>query len=104
MSVVTLQFADLLAERDLGDAIYRAFGPTGLGALVIAGVPGYAEARQRLLPYGHALAHAPDDVRSKLEDAESLWNVGWSHGKEKLGDKPDLSKVRPFIHEVASLS
>lgn len=39
MSVVVLQFADLLAERDLGEQIYAAYGPKGLGALVIAGIP-----------------------------------------------------------------
>lgn len=96
---VILQFADLLAERDLGDDIYRAYGPQGLGALVIAGIPGYAEARARLLPMGHTLAHASESVKSALEDPESLWNAGWSHGKEKLGDKPDYAKVRPEIQK-----
>lgn len=22
-----------------------------------------------------------------------MWNAGWSHGKEKLGDKPDMAKA-----------
>jgi len=92
MSVVTLQFADLLAERDLGDEIFKGFGPTGLGALVIAGIPGFSEARAKLLPLSYKLAHASDAVKASCEDPESLWNAGWSHGKEKLGDVPDVAK------------
>jgi len=89
---VTLKYEDLVAGKDLGNEIYKAFGPDGLGAIAISGVPRYVELRQRLLPLGHTLAHAPESVRKSLEHEPSLWNVGWSHGKEKLGDKPDLAK------------
>lgn len=32
------------------------------------------------------------DKRKKLEHEPSMYNVGWSHGKEKLGDTPDFAK------------
>jgi hypothetical protein len=40
----------------------------------------------------HKLAHLPKDVLATLEHEESMYNVGWSYGKEKLGDKPDFGK------------
>jgi isopenicillin N synthase-like dioxygenase len=91
-ALVTLQYQDLVDGKDLGDSIFTAFGPNGLGALSIAGIPNYVELRKRLLPLGHTLAHASSEVKSKLEHEPSLWNVGWSHGKEKLGDNPDFAK------------
>lgn len=90
--VVTLQYADLASGKDLSKDILAAYGPKGLGALTIAGIPGYAEARKALIPMSHKLAHLPDGVKAKLEHEESMYNVGWSHGKEKMGDKPDFAK------------
>jgi hypothetical protein len=90
--VVTLQYADLVSGKDLSKDILAAYGPKGLGALTIAGIPGYADARRKLIPLSHKLAHLPADVKAKLEHAESMYNVGWSHGKEKMGDKPDFAK------------
>ena len=76
MSIVTLQYQDLVDGKDLGDLIFQAYGPNGLGALTIAGIPKYVELRQRLLPIGYKVAHAPEDVKAKLEHAPSLYNVG----------------------------
>jgi hypothetical protein len=42
----------------------------------------------------HQLSHLPEEKLAKLEDAESLWNAGWSYGKEKLSAEPDVSKGR----------
>jgi hypothetical protein len=52
----------------------------------------YAAARRRLLPMSYRVAHLSDAEKAKLEHVESMYNVGWSHGKEKLGDKPDFGK------------
>ncbi len=92
MSLVTLQYQDLLDGKDLSAEIYRAYGPTGLGALTIAGIPRFAELRKDLLHLAYTLAHLPQEKLAKLEDPESLWNVGWSHGKEKLGAYADFAK------------
>jgi hypothetical protein len=92
MSLVTLKYEDLVTEKDLTEEIYKAFGPNGLGALTISGIPNYKEFRQKLLPLGYKLAHLPQKSLEKYEDPVSLWNAGWSFGKEKLGDTPDLAK------------
>ncbi len=34
----------------------QAYGPDGLGILTVAGVPGFVELRQRLLPLAQAFA------------------------------------------------
>lgn len=92
ISLVTLKYEDLVAGKDLTKEISEAFGVNGLGALTISGIPGYAEKRKKLLAMGHKLAHLPESELKKLEHEESLYNVGWSYGKEKLGDKPDTAK------------
>ena len=38
------------------DLPMQAYGPDGLGILTVAGVPGFAELRQRLLPLAQAFA------------------------------------------------
>ena len=71
----------------------QGFGPDGLGIVTVAGVPNYAALRARLLPLAAALAALPGDARARLEDPESNYNVGWSHGKEALdGGRLDLLK------------
>jgi hypothetical protein len=76
----------------LFDIFAQAYGPDGLGALTIAGIPGYSSARKSLIPLSHTLAHLPDDKKVALEHPDSMYNVGWSHGKEKMGDQPDFAK------------
>jgi hypothetical protein len=34
----------------------------------------------------------PAEVRVRCEDPTSLYNFGWSHGKETLGKAPDMHK------------
>jgi isopenicillin N synthase-like dioxygenase len=95
--VVVVDYQDVIADpssphsHSIADPLERAYGSSGFGILVIRNVPGFAEAKQAFLPMAHALAHLPDLERD-LTDADSLYNAGWSYGKEKLGDKPDLAK------------
>lgn len=100
--VVTLQYADLVAGKDLSSEILRAYGPKGLGALTIAGIPGYAAARKTLVPLSYKIAHLPPSEQAKLEHPESMYNVGWSYGKEKLGDKPDFAKGSYYGNPLVS--
>jgi hypothetical protein len=90
--VVSLDYNDLVANRDLSEPLYEAYGPMGLGALTVRNIPGYVEQRKQLLPLAHKLAHLPPHELQKLEHAESMFNVGWSHGKEKMGNTPDFAK------------
>jgi hypothetical protein len=83
--LVSVPYAALAdPSADLTTAIEAAFGPDGLGIIVVDGVPGYPEARKALLPLASRLAALPVDALAALEDAPSHWNFGWSHGKERL--------------------
>ena len=53
--------------------------------MTISGVPGFVEARQRLLPLAAKLAALPPPALSALE-APPTYDVGWSHGRESLQD------------------
>ncbi len=102
--LVSVRHADLVAGKDLSGEILRAYGPDGLGALSISGIPGYAAARNRLVPLSWRVANLPDRVKARLEHEPSMWNVGWSHGKEKLGDTPDFAKGSYYgnpLHDAA---
>lgn len=106
MSLVQLRYQDLIDGKDLTEEIFRAFGPEGLGALTISGIPEYEEKRKKLLSLSHSVAHLSDESLSKLEHPDSLWNtgiqgslgsilvlmIGWSRGKEKFAGSPDFSK------------
>ncbi len=61
------------------------YGPNGLGALIVSRIPDFVKQRETFLPQGHKLAHLPEQVLAKCEDANPRWNVGWSRGREKLG-------------------
>ena len=90
--VVVLRYSDLVSGADLSSEIERAFGYDGLGLLAVSGVPQLAERRAALLPLAHAFARLPDAAKDKYESADTVYQVGWSHGSEKLQGHPDYSK------------
>ncbi|GBG33805.1 Hypothetical Protein FCC1311_100282 [Hondaea fermentalgiana] len=90
-------------DRDVKALIEEAYGADGLGVLAIRNVPGFVEARDAALPQGHALAHAGDKVLDSLVDVESMYQAGWSRGKEKIGDKPDLAKASFFFNPLVDV-
>eukprot|EP00164_Ancoracysta_twista_P002192 GFYU01002894.1.p1 GENE.GFYU01002894.1~~GFYU01002894.1.p1 ORF type:complete len:371 (+),score=141.13 GFYU01002894.1:34-1113(+) len=92
MGLVTLAYEDLVNGKDLTAEIKEAYGSKGLGALAISGVPGFVEAREAFIDEMYKFAHLSEDVKKKYEHEPSMYNVGWSFGKEKLGETPDISK------------
>eukprot|EP00913_Durusdinium_trenchii_P010455 g9802.t1 len=54
-----------------------------------------------VLKLSHTLAHLPPDSLKALEDEASMYNAGWSHGKEKLGDKPDFAKGSFYFNPLS---
>ena len=79
----------------------HALGATGIGLVAIRNVPDFVETKAAFLPQAHALAHLPAAyLEEHLTDAASLYNAGWSHGKEKLGDKPDLAKGSFYYNPI----
>ena len=73
--------------------ISAAYGPSGLGILAVSGVPDLDLLRHRLLPLAREIALLPESDRKGMERPEAFFQVGWSHGNEKLqGDVPDFAK------------
>mmetsp|Transcript_2061 Transcript_2061/g.2828 ORF Transcript_2061/g.2828 Transcript_2061/m.2828 type:complete len:500 (+) Transcript_2061:105-1604(+) len=82
-----------IVEDTTAQALGQAFGPQGLGILAVTGVPNLVEQRATLLPLARRFAHFDDSIKQLYEHEASFYNVGWSHGKEKLqGGRPDFSK------------
>ena len=95
---VVIEFEELIEEApstELFEKIKTAYGPDGLGLLVVKGVPEFLEKRRRMLPLIHTFANLPKEERDALESEVSKFGVGWFHGKEKLGasGEPDLLKA-----------
>lgn len=82
--VVTLDYNDLVAGVDLTAEIERAYGMEGVGVLTVKNVPGFVEARKRMLPLAREFALLPEEVKSKYVHEESYYSFGWSHGKENV--------------------
>src|SRR5437868_5333827 len=91
-NVVTLDYNDLIAGKDLSAQIAEAYGVDGIGVLTVKNVPRFVEARARLLPLARQFALLPEETKNKYVHEESHYSFGWSHGKEKLQGNFDLSK------------
>lgn len=90
--IVNITYKQLIDGDDLSEHVFKAYGVNGLGVITISDIPEYEERVKELLPLSHKMAHLSEEERLSLERPETLWNAGWSHGKEKLGDVPDFSK------------
>ena len=91
--VVSVSYSDLTREDvDLSASISAAFGPEGLGLLVVSSIPSYPALRSALLPLAASIAHLPPALQSTMESPESFYNFGWSLGKEQFNRRPDTVK------------
>lgn len=83
--LICISFSQLQdPQADISQVISDAYGPDGLGILAVSDVPGFPAARAKLLPLASKLAALPKEQLAALEDRESGFNFGWSHGKEML--------------------
>ncbi|CAA7409936.1 unnamed protein product [Spirodela intermedia] len=84
-SAVTISYSELKDKKsDLSAKIKEGFGPNGLGILSVSDVPEFPLLRQDLLHLSPRLANLPENLKRELEDPDSRYSFGWSHGKEKL--------------------
>lgn len=92
--VVSVAYSDLQDKNaDISPELEAGFGSMGLGILAVSGVPRYTSLRQQLLSLAERLATLPEPVRRRLEDPDSRYSFGWSHGKETLeSGQPDVLK------------
>ncbi|KAG8635791.1 uncharacterized protein LOC110602839 [Manihot esculenta] len=102
LRTVTISYSDLKDRNvDLSMKIEEGFGPNGLGILSVTDVPGFSSLRQNLLHLSPRLASLPEEKKKDLEDPNSRYNYGWSHGKEMLeSGKPDLFKGSFYANPV----
>jgi isopenicillin N synthase-like dioxygenase len=100
MALVVLEYDDLLSDKDLSEQILAAYGAGSVGALGVRGVPHWGDMRSKTLPLAHSLQALPKDQLAELEDEPSMWNAGWSLGKEKMGDTPDFSKASFYYNPL----
>jgi hypothetical protein len=102
--LVILDWKDIVAKETSDhvlSALERALGPGGFGLVAIRHVPGFVQAKNSFLPLTHSLVQLSSDyLETHLTDAASLYNAGWSHGKEKLGDKPDFAKGSYYFNPI----
>jgi len=99
--VVLLDYADLLeGKKDFGDAIERAYGDGGLGILAVRGIPGFLEARQKLLPLAWNLGTMEPKDLEKYELEHTFYCTGWSRGREKFQGKPDVAKGSFYANPI----
>ena len=110
-ALVIIDYNDLLQTdpndtKDLSERLSKAFGsdPNSLGVIAIRNIPSFIETKQSFLPLAHKLAHLPTEyLEEKLTDEASMYNSGWSHGKEKLGDKPDFHKASFYFNPITDI-
>ena len=100
MSFVIIQYEDLMSDKDLSEDILKAYGEGSVGALAIRGIPNWVSMCQKTLPLGHKLASLPTEKLTQLEDEPSMYNSGWSLGKEKMGDTPDFAKASFYFNPL----
>ena len=92
MSVVVLDYHDLVNDCDLKDQIKLAYGFDGLGVLTVKNVPGLEAMRERLLTLAHRLGNLDNETKQKYSHPSSNYSFGWSHGVENLEGKADVAK------------
>ena len=101
-SIVILDYVDVVSSPTSATiaAIEKAFGVTGLGLILVRGVPGFIEARAAALPHSFTFASLPVVTKRVYEHPISHYSFGWSHGKEKLAGKPDAAKGSFYFNPV----
>ena len=108
--LIIVDYNDLLippnsTERkyDLTQSLSKAFSSStdSLGIIAIRNIPSFLSTKREFLPLAHKLAHLPAQyLEEQLTDEASMYNSGWSHGKEKLGDKPDFHKASFYFNPI----
>jgi len=98
---VTIPYEKLLSGQDLTSLITDAFGKTGLGIMLISGVPNLAEKRERILRVAKQFGELPESIKEKYAHPASHYSYGWSHGKEKMKNgKADTAKGSYYANPV----
>lgn len=100
--VITVSLQDLKDGNISLESLEQAFGPDSLGIILVKDLPShFAALRSKLLSLSSCLANLPAEELARVERPEARFNVGWSHGKEKLDSGlPDLNKGSYYAQPV----
>ena len=90
---VTISYKDLVSGTCLDNEIREAFGPNGLGLILIKDYPDFGGKRARVLWEIRKFAGLPEAAKEKYARPDCHYGMGWSHGKEKMKSGiPDTAK------------
>lgn len=84
MSCVSVEFLDLINKGIDKTVINQAFGPDGLGIIIIKNVSGLLKARNLLYKQIRKFANLDPKIQKKYESPDSNYSFGWSKGKEMM--------------------
>jgi isopenicillin N synthase-like dioxygenase len=102
VKTVTVNYKNLIDSGfDTTNSILEAFGPNGLGVILVSGVPEWDILTKSTIPLAHKLVNLGEETLHSLAHEPSLYNSGWSFGKEKLGDKPDFKKGSFYFNPLS---
>ncbi|KAL4469872.1 hypothetical protein ABPG72_011093 [Tetrahymena utriculariae] len=102
--IIEFDYAELADKgKPLYEKIKDAYGPEGVGICLVRNVPGYVEARKKLLPLAFKLANLPKENLQKLVKPEFMHAIGWSHGVEQFKGKFDFSKGSFYANPVCDM-
>lgn len=96
--IIKIDFSDLKKISDtknyssIKNEIKEAYGPNGLGALIVKDVPNHFQLKYNLLKLTKKLADLPKESLLSLEKPKLGYSIGWSHGKERFEDRVDERK------------
>ena len=91
--------------KEISQKLQKSF--QNYGIVFISNIPKFTSLKQSLLPQTYNLARCTtkEYLENELTDVKSLYNAGWSHGKEKLNDtgSPDLSKGSFYYNPITDI-
>ncbi len=105
MKLVEINYTDLINKETTNtEKIYKAFGPEGLGALLITNIPNLKSNKVELLKLSKIFGELDEEEQKNYESPETFYAFGWSKGKEKMKNGvPDTAKGSYYgnpIHDV----
>lgn len=85
--IVKIDYSDLSEKNDISQQISDAFGPSGLGLIVIKNIPKYVECREKILKAGFEMTKIDENYLKSLEKPETNFSLGYGKAKSYFGDQ-----------------
>jgi len=106
--ITTISFSEISSKehsKSVLDKIEQGFGnsDSALGIIAITDIPNYEAIRSKMLHLSHQFATCtPVDILEQLTIPSANYQVGWSHGQERVeGDKFDDAKGSYYANPLS---